>query len=66
MLMTCYYPDLRSASDWLKEILHEGRPVKSYTQVWVGHVISMEFFCWFLRCHFARKTMASRNVGFFF
>ena len=49
--MTCHYPDLGSASDWLKQ-----------AQIW----ISMEFPQPFLRRHFAEKrVVASRYVGWF-
>ena len=33
MLMTLRYPDLGSASDWLKQISHEARPIRSTTQI---------------------------------
>ena len=35
ILMTRHYPDLDSASDWLKQISHEARPIRSTTQIWV-------------------------------
>ena len=35
ILMTCHYPDLGSASDWLNQISHAARPIKSTTQIWV-------------------------------
>ena len=35
ILMTRHYPDLRSASDWLKQISHAARPIRSTTQIWV-------------------------------
>ena len=57
ILMTCHYPDLGSASGWLKQISHIAWPIRSTTQIWVGHVISMEFLHLFLRQHFARKLM---------
>ena len=57
ILMTCRYQDLVSASDWLKQISHMAWPIRSTTQIWVGHVISMEFLHLFLRQHFARKPM---------
>ena len=34
ILMTCHYPDLASASDWLKQISQAARPIKSTTQIW--------------------------------
>ena len=33
--MTHHYPDLNSASDWLKQISHVARPIKSTIQIWV-------------------------------
>ena len=33
--MTRHYPDLGSASDWLNQISHPVRPIKSTTQIWV-------------------------------
>ena len=33
--MTRHYPDLDSASDWLKQISHVVRPIKSTTQIFV-------------------------------
>ena len=34
-LMTRHYPDLGSASDWVNQISHVARPVRSTTQTWV-------------------------------
>ena len=33
--MTRYYPDLGDASDWLNQIFHSARPIRSSTQIWV-------------------------------
>ena len=33
--MTRHQPDLITVSDWLKQISHMGRPLKSITQIWV-------------------------------
>ena len=33
--MTRHYPDLGSASDWLNQISHAARPIRSTTQIWV-------------------------------
>ena len=30
-----YYPDLASASHWLKQISHAARPIRSTTQIWM-------------------------------
>ena len=35
ILITCFYPDLGSASEWLKQISHAARPIRSSTQLWV-------------------------------
>ena len=35
ILMTRLYPDLGSASDWLKKIFHAARPIRSTTKIWV-------------------------------
>ena len=35
ILMTHHYPDLTSACDWLNQISHATRPIKSTTQIWV-------------------------------
>ena len=33
--MTRHYSDLSSASDWLNQISHAARPIRSTTQIWV-------------------------------
>ena len=33
--MTCHDPDLGSASDWLNQISHAERQVRTTTQIWV-------------------------------
>ena len=35
ILMTHHYPDLGSASDWLNQISHAARPIRSTAQIWV-------------------------------
>ena len=35
ILMTCHYPDLGSASDWLNQISHAVWSIRSTTQIWV-------------------------------
>ena len=35
ILMTRHHPDLGSASDWLNQISHSVRPIRSTTQIWV-------------------------------
>ena len=53
LLMT--YPDLGSASNWLKQISHASQPVRGTTQIWEASCISMEFL----------HMVASQNVGCF-
>ena len=61
ILITRHYPDLSSASDWLK---HDQSEVLSRSGQW--HVTSMEFLRSFLRRHFAGKpVVALWNVGCF-
>ena len=61
-----HYPDLGSASDWLKETFLAAQPIRSNTKIWVVLVISMEFLCSLLRGHFARAQVAtSQNIGCF-
>ena len=33
--MTCHYPGLGSAADWLKQISLAARPIRNTTQIWV-------------------------------
>ena len=33
--MTCHYPDLSSASDWLRQLSHAAQLMRSTTQIWV-------------------------------
>ena len=35
ILMTCHYPDLGSVSDWLNQISHLARSIRSTTPIWV-------------------------------
>ena len=35
ILMSRHYPNLGSASDWLKQILQAARPMRNTTQIWV-------------------------------
>ena len=39
-LMTCHYLDLGIASDWLNQISHAVRPIRSNTQIWKSVVVS--------------------------
>ena len=44
ILMTCYYPDLDRASDWMKHISLVARPI-STTQIWVVRRHQYGIFC---------------------
>ena len=33
--MTRHYPDLGSVSDWLNQISHAARPIRSTTHIWI-------------------------------
>ena len=58
-----HYPDLDSASDWMKQIFNQS---KVLTRSGKWRVISMEFLCSFLRRHFTSKLlMVPQNVGCF-
>ena len=62
--MACHYPDLGSASDWMKPISNQLESLRRSGQ-W--HVTSMEFLRPFLRRHFAGKPLvASRKLGLVF
>ena len=66
VLMTCYYPDLGSASDWS---CHRGnllQPIRSTSQIWVITRHQYGISALFLGRHFTGKpVVASRNVGCF-
>ena len=54
ILMTRHRSDLGGASDWLKQIFHAARPIRSSTQLWVvtrhqygiSALVSQTSFCW--------------------
>ena len=59
------YPDLGSASGWLKHIPHVAQPIRNTTQIWVvmQHHYGISSL---LRSHYAGgPRVASRNVGCF-
>ena len=43
ILITRHYPDLVSASDWLKQICHAARPIRRTTQNWLVTCFSVSF-----------------------
>ena len=61
-----HYPDLGSASDWLNQISHAARPIRSTTQVWVvtrhqygiSELVSLTSLA-------GKPVVASPNVGCF-
>ena len=60
--MTCHYPDLGSASDWLKQILT--RNTTQICQIWA--MTSIECLRSFFKHHFTgQPVLASRKVGCF-
>ena len=65
ILMMCRYPDLGSASDWLNQISHVARTIRSTTQIWVVNVISMEFLLLFLRRHLETISSIAKCRPFF-
>ena len=66
ILMTCHYPDLGSASDWLNQISHAVWSIRSTTQIWVvmrhrygiSVLVSQTSFC-------GNAVVASLNVSCF-
>ena len=54
--MTRHYSDLGSAFDWLKQISLAEPPIRSTTQVWIEHVISMEFLVFVPQMWFGGET----------
>ena len=63
ILMTRHYPDLGSASDWLKQISHAVRPIRSTTQLLVLTRYQYGISTIFLKRQFAGKpAMVSKNV----
>ena len=73
VLMTRHSPDLGSAYDWLNQISHSARPIRSTTMQDLAYpdlaewrVISTEFLRSFLRRHLAGKpVLASPNASRF-
>ena len=53
--MTRHYPELGSASDWLKRIFPAARPIRSTTQLWVVTSHQYGIFALFAQNHFAEN-----------
>ena len=63
ILMTCHYPDLDSASDWMKQFFNQSEALPG-SGWWC--IVSVEFLLSFLRHHFVGKPMVeSWIVGCF-
>jgi len=61
-----HYPELGSASVWLKGNSLAAQPIRSTTKICVVHVSSMEFLHSLLRRRFGRAQVATlQNVGCF-
>ena len=66
LLMTRHYPDLGSASDWLNQISHAARPIRSTTQIWVVNRHQYGISALVSQTSFGGKlVVASANVGCF-
>ena len=64
--MTRHYLDLVSAPDWLKQISHEARPIRSTTQIWVVTRHQYGISAIVSQTSFRGKTVvASPNVGYY-
>ena len=59
ILMTHHYPDLTSACDWLNQISHATRPIKSTTQIWVVMHHQCGISALISQMSFGRKTSGS-------
>ena len=55
----CYYPDLGSASDWLIQISHAARPIRSTTQIWVATRYQYGISVLVSQTSFGRETSGS-------
>ena len=59
ILMTRHCPDLGSASDWLNQISHAARPIRSPTQIWVVTRRQYRIFALVSQTSFGGKTSGS-------
>ena len=57
--MRCHYPDLASASDWLNQISHAARPIRSTTQIWVVTRHQYDFSALVSQTSFGEETSGS-------
>ena len=54
-----HYPNLGSASDWLKQISHEARLIRSFTQIWVMTCRQYGISALFSQTPFREETSSS-------
>jgi len=57
--MTRHYPDLGSASDWLNQVSHAARSVRSTTQIWVVNRHQYGISVLVFQMSFGRETSGS-------
>ena len=65
LLMTCHYPDLGSASDWLCSEENLLQPIRSINQIWIvtWRLISKEFLWYFPGRHFTGRVTRVTSVA---
>ena len=61
--MKCHYPDLGSASDWLKQVSHAARSIKSTTQIFVVTRHQHGIFAYVSQTSFRGKTSGGVSLG---
>ena len=57
--MTRHFPDQGSASDWLNQISHAARPIRSPTQIWVVTRRQYGIFALVSQTSFGEETSGS-------
>ena len=62
ILMTCFYPDLGSTSDWLKQISLLARPVRSTTHIWL---MTQNTVIFIKSAHWRKMALSSSLIGLF-
>ena len=66
ILMMHHYPDLGSASDWLNQISHVARTIRSTTQIWVVTCHQYGISALVSQVSFGRETSNLRSGVIFF
>ena len=64
ILMTCHYPTLGSASDWLIQISHAARPIRSTTQIAKCRLFSQASQWWAGQLFAEGEKMTVLDSGF--